>query len=238
MKGKGSSFALLSVGVLAACAVSSEGDLRTGDPCTQGFIDEVRLERDLAEAASCCKGFQEMRYVSPRQGYIMALDKESPVFAFPTGKSRFVALDVREFGKTRLELVPLATTALTAPPDYTCSIDRLKQVRSRAVKPVIQWLDSDKKPLGEPQRGRDSVTTPVAGWILDRPPGAQFMILYSYPKEYGTKLDLAAPSAGMLAKTETVGLGAAVHPQRTIGPAAYTATSTGYFESFIPGPMQ
>jgi hypothetical protein len=221
--------------VVAACAVSQEGDLRNGDPCTQGFVDEQMLEKALRDANVCCNDFQSMQFIAPRGHVVMTVGKQAPVFSFNTGKSRFIALDLTAYDKNTASLIPMSTTAMSAPPDYTCG-KGIEQVRPRAFRPIVQWLDSKKNTLRGPDRGAPTVVRGAAGWVFQRPPGAQYMIVYSQPADYGELLSLNAPAAGLLFKTDTVGLAASVHPQRILGPVTYAATSTGHFQFLLTEP--
>jgi hypothetical protein len=220
---------------VTACAVSQEGDFRKGDPCTQGLVDERLLETALRDASACCNDFQTMQFTAPRNHVVMTVAKDAPVFNFSSGKSRFIALDLTAYNKNTVALIPMSTTAMTAPTDYTCG-KGVEQVRFRAFRPTVQWLDSKKNALGSPDKGSPTVAGGAAGWVFQRPADALYMIVYSQPTEYGALLPLSAPPAGLLFKTDTVGLAASVHPQRTLGPITYVATSTGHFQSLLTEP--
>ena len=171
-----------------------------------------------------------MTFAKPKRDLNVVLPADAPTHEFPTGKSRFVAYDLEGISLDTVVLTPLSSTALTGPADYTCGKD-MSKVTSRAIKPVVQWLDAKARPIRSPDRGLPTVTDGAAGWSFARPPQATKLVIYTVPSEYGQLMKLDAPSR--LFGTESVGLAAAVAPQRTLGPATFTVSGTGFFAPFV-----
>lgn len=201
----------VGVCLLCACATvpiedASPFPRRTDDPCFEAYVDESKVLAEFEATSDCCasiEGFDfkplihkpaELSQPSAQEsGHVIAVSGKTPVFNFPTGRSRFIARDISTFNRApRQATILLRSAGLTTSAqqcaDVKISADGKTFGEYRYFIPVMTFLDKDKRPLdsavaGSPilVDGRPALTYPV-------PVGTTFIVVYSDAASYGRAL--------------------------------------------------
>lgn len=222
----------------AGCANQPMGEFRKDD-CFSGYIDEVKLERELAAAKPCCNSLAELPFMPPEPNGKLQATRASPSFDFASGRSRVIALDLRQYPSNVVFLMPLPAGA-TAPADATCQSRMSGEIAHRhgmrAFIPSVTWLDAAKRELRTDPSGqvtllgRGDAQTP--GWRFDRPAQAQYAVIYSDPRHHGTAVVLDAPRYYQWLAFSTGGVPLAI-PVSAGGPRKLISSSTGSFQPVL-----
>jgi hypothetical protein len=208
------------------------GEHRTDSGCLGQYVDEARLARELLEATPCCGSLQSMTFIEPKADgatpYGMA--KFSPVYNFPSGKSRFVAFALSE-PKPYILLQPQTS-------GRTAIVENCKDFKSavfvgdgsewyRAVEPVVTFLREDKTVLAEAV----SAVAPERGdYRYPVPQGSKFAVVHTLPSRYGVQRRIyKEPDSVAVVMPGTVGA------TTLRGPSSLAAvvTGTGWFTVWL-----
>jgi hypothetical protein len=182
-------FALSTLAV--GCATNTiYGELRTDPGCRDQFVDERRLERELGQATPCCESFSEMPLSSLKADAATphGITKLSPIFDFPSGKSRFVAFDLGQ-SKGRFFVVRPEVSGRTAVVDDCKDFKFAALVGEgsawyRALEPVATFLDKERKPIAT---SVPAISPRTGDFRIPIPAGAQFAIIHTLPSDHGIR---------------------------------------------------
>jgi hypothetical protein len=226
--------ALASLLLLTACANQPLGEYRT-DTCFAGYVDEAKLLAQMAAAQPSATSIDKLPFVVPELNQAHLISRTAPVFDFPSGRSRYVALDLAGYPSDRLHLMT-RDIGLTAPIDATCAAKMESAPTSpygrRALIPVVTWLDEQRQVIAAGVSGSHAVLgrgeAQSVGWGFDRPKGARFVAIHALPGTYGSVVVIDAPRyTSMMAVP--VGTGIIFIPTAGGGPTKLVGASTGVF---------
>jgi hypothetical protein len=209
---------------IAGCA-AAYGDRRTDDVRCSAYVDERRLQTELAQAADCCTGIATLPLTTSKLDGdgLHGLIKSSPVFTFPEGKSRFAAFALDRTVRHKylmLRAVPSGRTTLAERCDdhKDSMLVGHGSERYRAIEPLATFLDASGSILAA-GLSPDSRN----GFRISIPDNAAVLIVHTAPARYGADTCLAVtpqnPVSSALAAQTTCGAGA----------LAMMVTATGYF---------
>lgn len=202
------SFGAACVGVLSACATVPVEDAspfprRTDDPCFEAYVDESKVLAEFEASADCCTSIENFDFKKlihkpaelsqpslQEAGHVIAVSGKTPVFNFPTGRSRFVARDISTFSRApRQATILLRSAGLTTLArqctDVKVSADGKTFGEYRYFIPVMTFLDIDKRPLASAVAGAPILVDgrPALNYLI--PVGTTFVVVYSDAASYG-----------------------------------------------------
>lgn len=204
---------------LGACSTQERNPLRT-DTCFAGYVDEAALEEQLRTTADCCTSLASLPIqpypglapTAPRLGppdtsaqaphvfsgvvpAFVRLTAISPVFTFPQGRSRFVALD--------LQGLPYKPSFMTVIPQRSGLTSRARSCEGkqgadgespRYVRPLVTFLDAAGQPIASGLGGTPTQYGIYAGFRFGVPDRSRFAVLHMAPNAFGSRLRLAGGS--------------------------------------------
>lgn len=229
------------VALLGGCAAAG-GPLNDGgrSGCRAGTVNDAALEESLAKSQPCCTTYSEMSFAKPKASEAVALGPDAPTYQFPTGRSRFVALDLTEFKQKQLVLMP-ADAGQGHRRDSECRTGvfspRAPVGERRVIAPRLVWLDAAKKVLREgvaaqPVVVREGTEFQEVGWVARRPDRASYAVLYADASQFGLPVTI---NAGVGKRLVMVGIGLMV-PADAGGPMTLLQSSTGRFDPLVYAP--
>jgi hypothetical protein len=217
--------------LLAGCATSSlYGDPRTDGICHERYIDEKRLSKELSEASSCCTDLGVIPYevvvVTKETQFI--LQKASPVYDFPSGRSRLAAFTLAPDASGYLVVTPGTSGGRTSIAE-SCQDFKTSVIvgggseRYRAIEPIVTFLGSDRKVIAA---GVPAISHDTGDYRIPIPPGAKFAIVHTDPKRHGRERRLfVTPTSTPLVVPGTPGAIMITGPSSV----ASITTATGLF---------
>lgn len=237
------SFAAMGVSVVLVGGCASQGgpmndSNRPG--CRAGTINDVALEESLAKSKPCCTSYAGMSFTKPVPSEPLTVGPDAPSYDFPTGRSRFAALDLTEFKQKQLVLMP-ANAGQGHRGDSECRTGvyspQAPYGETRVVAPRLVWLDAAKQVLVEgvaarPVVFREGGEFQEVGWVARRPEGASYAVLYADASQFGTPVTINAAIGKRLVM---VGIGMMV-PVDAGGPRTLLQASTGRFDPLVYAP--
>lgn len=237
------SFAALGVSVVLMGGCAGHGgpmndSNRPG--CRAGTINDVALEESLAKSKPCCTSYASMSFTKPKPSEPLTIGPDAPSYEFPTGRSRFAALDLTEFKQKQLVLMP-ANAGDGHRRDSECRTGVYSPQspfgEKRVIAPRLVWLDAAKQVLAEdvaarPVVFREGGEFQEVGWVARRPVGASYAVLYADASQFGMPVTINARKGKMLVM---VGVGLMV-PADAGGPRTFLQSSTGQFDPLMYAP--
>lgn len=209
---------------VAGCAVAY-GDRRTNDVRCSAYVDERRLQTELAQSADCCSGIATLPLTTTKLDDVglHGLIKSSPVFTFAEGKSRFAAFALDKTAHHQylvIRAIPSGRTTLAE----RCEAHKDSMLvgngseRYRAIEPLATFLDASGSIVA-------AGLSPASanGFRISIPDNAATVVVHTTPSRYGADkcltVDPQSPVSSALAAQTTCGAGA----------LATMVTATGYF---------
>jgi hypothetical protein len=174
---------------LVGCASGMYGESRTGR-CVGGYIDEQRLTAELAAAVPCCSQYSQMFFIPAvaDDNHIYVIRKDSPVFLFASGKSRFVAVELPLSQNRNLFVRPWPSgrTSLATSCEDTKAALFVGEGSEwyRAIEPLVTFLDASKHELAVAVPARSSATGDYRHPI---PEGARYAVIHTSPERIGVQ---------------------------------------------------
>lgn len=246
-------FALLALLVaLGACSSQVRNPIRT-DTCFAGYVDEPALEEALRSTKDCCSTLAALPTLpypqsapiassapqtgtpaaasatpAPAAPTFVSLTPISPVFSFPQGKSRFVALDLETLERTAssITVIPLRS-GLTSQARSCIEKGGFSGETNRYLRPLVTFLDAAKRPMVSGLTG-DSVQSGIfAALRFNVPVGSRYAVLHTAPSMFGSRFQLAG---GSRIDLMPVPLTSAFLPTRVDGSINGIVSSTGVVE--------
>lgn len=237
---------------LGACSSQARNPIRT-DACFAGYVDEPVLEEELRSTKDCCSTLAALPTVpypqptplapsAPQTGTpaatpgatppaaptFVSLTPISPVFSFPQGKSRFVALDLETLGRTAssITVVPLRS-GFTSQARSCIEKGGFSGETYRYLRPLMTFLDAAKRPIAPGLTG-DSVQSGIfAALRFNVPVGSRYAVLHTAPSMFGSRFQLPG---GSRIDLMPVPLTSALLPTRVDGSINGLVSSTGVVE--------
>jgi hypothetical protein len=227
--------ALACLLLLTACANQPLGEFRT-DACFAGYVDEAKLLAQLAAAKPCCTSLDKLEFAVPEPSKSHAITRASPVFDFPSGRSRFVAFDLAGYPSDRLHLMN-QDVGLTAPVDATCAAKMASTTTEgpygrRAFIPVVTWLDEQRQVVTAGAGGSLAVLGRAdaqhVGWLFERPKNGRYAVVHTDPAAHSSVVVIDAPRFASVMPVPTP-FGVALVPNFGGGQMKLVGASTGVF---------
>lgn len=175
---------------LAGCATAGlYGDLRTDGACHQTYIDEKRLAQELQSARSCCTDLSVIPYeafvVTKETQFI--LTKTSPVYDFPSGRSRLAAFALGPEATGYMVVSPGTSGGRTSMSATCADFKHAFTIgggseRYRAIEPIATFLGADRQIL---RAGVPALSHDTGDYRIPIPDGAKFAVVHTDPNRYG-----------------------------------------------------
>lgn len=199
---------IFCAGLLSSCATVPIEDAapfprRVDDPCFEAYVDESKVVADFNATPDCCTSIEnfefktllhrpaELTQPSPQEaGHVIAVSGNTPIFSFPTGRSRFVARDISTFKQAPKQVTILLrsaglTTAAQQCSDVKVSADRKTYGEYRYFIPVLTFLDTARRPLAAAVAGAPVLVGGLPAMTFPVPIGATYVVVYSDSASYG-----------------------------------------------------
>lgn len=231
----------LTVLLVAGCA-NHGGPMNDSNRagCRPGTVNDLALEESLAKSKPCCTSYAGMSFAKPRPSESLAIGPDAPSYDFPSGRSRFAALDLTEFKQKQLVLMP-ANAGDGHRRDSECRTGVYSPKgpvgEPRVIAPRLVWLNAAKQVLAEgvvaqPVVFREGGEFQEVGWVARRPEGASYAVLYADASQFGAPVTINAATGKKLVM---VGIGMLV-PVDAGGPRTLLQASTGRFDPLVYAP--